>query len=600
MRSRDTIIILLLLIFSGALLFTASMQLDDITKARKDLRLVSNDPLENAPPSLAFTTVAMGAFRGLLVDILWMRAENLKQEGKFFDAKQLAEWITDLQPRFAAVWDFQAWNMAYNISVAIPASQPEERWRWVRNGYELLRDKGIVLNPKSIMLYHSLAWIFEHKMGGVTDDVHKYYKMQLLMAMRPLISPNTNEHFDHLAAAPKTLEELLKDKEMVKFYQRLKDADPEFAKKEVVAKNFLQLTVTPQKYPQKLQDVLDDYSYSDTIKKFMYFAQSYELRNTWKFDIDLMIWLNKKYGPTTTKDKSKRNPLNWEHPDTHAIYWAQRGLNVAGTKGVGHYVDESNTDRIIFQCLQDLYKNGKIIMYTMPVVKKGDPKLGTKDHTVMMQTMFLRPDLSMFDSVNDAWLEKIDKYSKIRGSNVRPLKTGHRKMLEAATLMFYQSGHIKQASRVFAEMRKLYPRDDNKMSLREFCKNRILNVPGGLSITRVTTRIMSVLREAYFRFAVYEDEEAIGREKYANVLYNDYKAMTVDEKTDRVGLPEFSRLRYFALLDFLNDPAIPDEMKQSLFNRIKIERPKLYKSLNAQREKFEKEMKEKQKNQKAK
>ncbi len=600
MRSRDIIIVLILLMFSATLLFTASMQLDDINKTRKKLRLVSNDPLENAPPSLAFATVAMGAFRGLLVDVLWMRAENLKQEGKFFDAKQLADWITVLQPRFAAVWDFQSWNMAYNISVAIPASQPAERWRWVRNGYELLRDRGIVENPKSIKLYHSLAWIFEHKMGGVTDDVHKYYKMQLLMAMRPLISPNTNEHFDQLSAAPKTLDELLKDKKTAEFYDRLKEADPEFAKKEDVAKNFLHLTLNPAAYPQKLQDVLEDYAYSDTIKNFMYFAQSYELRNTWKLDIDLMIWLNKKYGPTTTKDEKNRKPLNWEHPDTHAIYWAQRGLNVAGSKGVGHYVDESNTDRLIFQCLQDLYKNGKIIMYSMPVLKKGDPKLGTKDHTVMMQTIFLRPDLSMFNSVNEAWLERIAKYSKFRGSNVRPLKSGHRKMLEAATLMFYQSGHIKQASRVFAELRRLYPRDDNKMSIEAFCKKRIFDVPGGLTITRVTTRIIGVLREAYFRFAVYEDDEATGREKYANVLYNDYKAMITDEKTDRIGLPEFSRLRYFALLDFLNDPAIPNDMKQSFFNRIKIERPKLYDSLNAQREKFEKEMKEKQKKQDAK
>ena len=102
----------------------------------------------------------MGAFRGLIVDILWMRADTLKQEGKFFDAKQLAEWITTLQPRFAQVWDFHAWNMAYNISVAIPNTQPEERWRWVKNGYELLRDRAIELNPKSILLYRSLSWIF--------------------------------------------------------------------------------------------------------------------------------------------------------------------------------------------------------------------------------------------------------------------------------------------------------------------------------------------------------------------------------------------------------------------------------------------------------
>jgi hypothetical protein len=164
---------------------------------------------ENAPPSLVFATVAMGAFRGLIVDILWMRADKLKEDGQFFDARQLAEWITTLQPRFASVWEFNAWNMAYNISVAIPATQPEQRWRWVKNGYELLRDEGIPLNPKSSQLYRELARIFQHKMGGVSDDAHKYYKLQLAEALGPLLeSPDNglgrddNAYFEALIRAP--------------------------------------------------------------------------------------------------------------------------------------------------------------------------------------------------------------------------------------------------------------------------------------------------------------------------------------------------------------------------------------------------------------
>ena len=108
MRSRDLLICFFAVIVAVALLMAASTRLPHIETARKELGLVSNEPLENAPPSLAFATVAMGAFRGLVVDILWMRADKLKEEGQFFDAKQLAEWITVLQPRFATVWDFHA------------------------------------------------------------------------------------------------------------------------------------------------------------------------------------------------------------------------------------------------------------------------------------------------------------------------------------------------------------------------------------------------------------------------------------------------------------------------------------------------------------
>ncbi|MHC4468425.1 MAG: hypothetical protein ACYSQY_08575, partial [Planctomycetota bacterium] len=89
MKSKDWLIIVFCLILSGVLLTAASTRMASIHQAREDMGLVANASLENAPPSLAFATVAMGAFRGVIVDILWMRADTLKQEGKFFDAKQL-------------------------------------------------------------------------------------------------------------------------------------------------------------------------------------------------------------------------------------------------------------------------------------------------------------------------------------------------------------------------------------------------------------------------------------------------------------------------------------------------------------------------------
>ena len=140
MRLRDKIICFVCIVLAVGLIIGAGIQLDSINRQRQDMNLIIDTP-ENIPPSLAFATIATGAFRGLVVDILWMRADKLKEEGQFFDARQLAEWITILQPRFASVWEFHAWNMAYNISVAIPETQPDQRWQWVRNGYELIRDQ---------------------------------------------------------------------------------------------------------------------------------------------------------------------------------------------------------------------------------------------------------------------------------------------------------------------------------------------------------------------------------------------------------------------------------------------------------------------------
>ena len=61
MKSKDWLIIVFCLILSGVLLTAASMRVGSIHQAREDMGLVANASLENAPPSLAFATVAMGA-----------------------------------------------------------------------------------------------------------------------------------------------------------------------------------------------------------------------------------------------------------------------------------------------------------------------------------------------------------------------------------------------------------------------------------------------------------------------------------------------------------------------------------------------------------
>ena len=275
MRLRDAIIWFACVIFAVALLIIAGTQLDFINSQRKQMKLISNEPLENAPPSLAFATVAMGAFRGLVVDVLWLRADRLKEQGQFFDAKQLAEWISILQPRFPSVWEFHAWNMAYNISVTIPATQPDQRWHWVKNGYELLRDRGIPLNPKAILLYRELARIFQHKIGSVSDDVHKYYKLQLAMAMEPLLGPADNQYFEALAEAPADWQQIIKDADMAALITALKAADEMFTDDDEFVNNYLSLRQKPSRFNPKAFNVIDDFRGTKALEKFDIFAKAY-------------------------------------------------------------------------------------------------------------------------------------------------------------------------------------------------------------------------------------------------------------------------------------------------------------------------------------
>jgi hypothetical protein len=159
-----------------ALLVGVSLVQESLNRERERLQLTRVVVAENMPPLLAFTTVALGGFRGLIANVLWARANDLQQDEKFFEMVQLADWITKLQPHIPMVWVHQGWNMAYNISVKFPA--PEDRWFWVRSGIELLRDQGLKYNPNETLIYRELAWFFQHKMGGNLDAAHMVYKQQ--------------------------------------------------------------------------------------------------------------------------------------------------------------------------------------------------------------------------------------------------------------------------------------------------------------------------------------------------------------------------------------------------------------------------------------
>ena len=174
----------ILLVLLAVLLLLGSGQMQkSMNVERAQLGLTHVAVLENAPPMLAFTTVALGGFRGLISNLLWMRANDLQQDDKFFEAVQLATWITELEPHFTQVWLFLGWNMAYNISVKF--KDFSDRWRWVDRGIILLRDEGLHYNPDDVLIYRELSWFYQHKMGQNLDDANMYYKQQWAEAMKP-------------------------------------------------------------------------------------------------------------------------------------------------------------------------------------------------------------------------------------------------------------------------------------------------------------------------------------------------------------------------------------------------------------------------------
>ncbi|MEK7485228.1 MAG: hypothetical protein AABZ60_12955 [Planctomycetota bacterium] len=133
-----------------------------IAKQREEYALKPS-PLKPSLDVPSFVgTVLLGGFRAIAIDLLWVRATTLQRLGEWWELNTLFELIAHLQPNQEQVWAFNAWNLAYNISVN--EMTPKDQWLWVKKGIEFL-EQGIEKNGHSYYLPWYLAVIYSHKIS---------------------------------------------------------------------------------------------------------------------------------------------------------------------------------------------------------------------------------------------------------------------------------------------------------------------------------------------------------------------------------------------------------------------------------------------------
>ena len=198
-----------IILFGVAFLFLY-ISLSFLSQAQKirALSLPEEKILQKLPPEIVFTTILLGGFRGILVDFLWMRAQKLQEEGKYFELVQLSDWIGLLEPKIPQIWIFNAWNLSYNISVEFPT--PKERWNWVYQGIKLLRDRALKYLPHSPEIYRELSWIYFNKISSSIDEFSAYYKRTWAKIMQDALGDVT---LDEMISCP-SYQSLIKDKEV--------------------------------------------------------------------------------------------------------------------------------------------------------------------------------------------------------------------------------------------------------------------------------------------------------------------------------------------------------------------------------------------------
>lgn len=562
MFTRNTIIQLIAVGVLLVCLSAAGMMSTTLTSQIGRAQLVYTDEAEEGDPPEVAIGIAMGAFRGLFVNYLWIRANRLKEEGKFYEAIELSETITRLQPRFPRVWIFHAWNMAYNISVA--TNTAEERWEWVQAGINLLRSKAIPRNPNDVLLHKELAWIYVHKIQGFTDDANHYYKKRVarewtIILGPPPDRPATGEFVDMrdefaewltpILDAPETIEAVIEEEIEAKL-----EADAENPTSDVqtlvsrirndanlgLDENLLRLYELRRAYSEAWytqdsqialtetdrNDVLDelirDERYKDAWNRLLPHVRRRVLIDDYNMEPSRMIAYTKRLGP-----------LDWRHPAVHALYWAVRGVEVAEDRTIRDDFNALNTDRTAMHATQEIWRSGDV------------------EYDLLSDEYFTLPNFEFTDTYGQLIETVRERAGMVDDEDrfFRMYSEGYANFLKDVIRVFYRRGWIELAEKYHEKLRtadwlNLTGPSDNAdlaLPLEEFVKKEMrldrINVPHV-----AVSEIESALYEAFLK-GLYQGDMKLFRNnlRYAKKAWDEF---AMEQNTRTTAADEQRMLEY--------------------------------------------------------
>jgi len=147
----------------------------ELAKLRVQYEL-GESTLGDVDPSSASMNFVLLGLRGIATNLLWMDANEYQKKKEWAKLRSTVNSIILLQPHYMKVWDFQGWNLAYNVSAEWDAV--EDRYFWVKEGIKFLNE-GVIRNER----YPELDWKVGNLHGqkvGRSDEwrlFRKFYKV---------------------------------------------------------------------------------------------------------------------------------------------------------------------------------------------------------------------------------------------------------------------------------------------------------------------------------------------------------------------------------------------------------------------------------------
>ena len=460
---------------------------------KEDKLVDENFAAEGTPPLVAFSTMALGGFRGLIADLLWIRAGDLQQKGKYYELVQLSDWILKLQPKFSAAASHMGWNMAYNVSVA--CKRPEDRWRWVRRGIQLMQE-AVTMNPNDPDVYHELGWIYQHKLGNILDDAQRYYKETMARDLMFLYGKHYPD-WEAWALSPAT-EEALREK--------FPADHPAWIA--VVEYNQGDLTRLFGEFrlngglPKELKEKL---SAEDASALDYYFRRKW-LKKDWNVDPEKILEVNRAYGE-----------LDWLLPESYAIYWAHVGLEHTPER------EDLQLTRMILQSLVATFNYGRMLL----------PK-----ENEVSDFFLLVPNTGVIDAARRLYKDilKSDEYSH------SPFEALYENFLIDSIVTLYTYSQKEAAAKLYQELRTETKNGNSRtMTLDQFVLNEWEDDIASGDFKQIGNEIEGLLFTSCMLIGYGDRDAAADHLALARRVYDSYARQ--HENLDRVALPSFSEMK---------------------------------------------------------
>ncbi|MBN2711110.1 MAG: hypothetical protein JXR97_01555 [Planctomycetes bacterium] len=553
---------LILLLASIVCIYVGSTVMPNIIKKRDYYRLTSVPPRQGVPPEYILTSALLGGFRGMFITTLWIRAQNMKNDGKFYEMVDIYNIITKLQPNHHMAWAFQAWDLAYNVSVEF--DETDERVFWVFRGIDLLRLQGIPNAPNIPELYYELSWIFHHKLGADLDYAHPLYRAKLYRDMEMIlrgIQPEDTEHFTQivlLRAKYPTREDFINSPEF-------KDITEALAKIDLDPLNDFEKLLTPKLIPEAAKELMKKEDSQKRIRQAGLWVIGEELQKKEGLSAEYMLSLMNKYGP-----------IDWRTPYAHALYWGQRGYDV--WKNNRNEKLTLKYERLVYFSLISLVKRGR------PIITPNG-----QVHYV--------PDSRLFDAV----VTHMDDMIKYFNTNKRPdgttvsltgVMSGYKNFLKDAVFSAYFEGRKRQATKLLAKLAEVAQEDKFRVPLSEFIVKNFAEYIDSPDIKTTIEFVRPKLQHAYEQLALGDIDGYRGETSLIEYFYKEYALKRWDEtKRDNPKDPDYSG-HLPALVDLRKDVVVngflspesqyPDWIKQALVYRLNQFEPETMKMVEAE------------------